>query len=479
MTAAYMQVNASVKSDTFFVKINTQVIIIKIGGMNMSRQLAEILGLLPQMFIQYKYFTACLDIRRRKPFFILSTGAIILIRLIIHSPEMFYIRTSIIVFTYVTIILIFSSKKWYVSLFSYLLFTLSTTAIEIFFVSVLNQYAIEMLYGENLILWLIVQIIFFIPFVVTVFLCYKLFNQLITASQTPGFTLFIWFLISQTAIILIFAVTLHSIDDNELFASVVSIAIILLSILSDIPLFRAIKRLSEQYLLKEKQIQAEHQLKIQLDYYKQLQSQISQTAKMRHDFRNQLQTLRILIENMQYDVAESQLEDISHKLSGISPAYTKNAIVEAVLRDKMQQCIDNQITLNAQINLPEVLSVDGTDLCSIFSNTLDNAIRANTNVEIHKRYINLSAFIQGEAMVLTASNPVSAEQSQVKSTNPETIHGRGLGLVILSDIAEQYGGWVKTERSDSIFEITVYINVPEIKLAMANIIQIGGMNNVS
>ena len=105
-------------------------------------------------------------------------------------------------------------------------------------------------------------------------------------------------------------------------------------------------------------------------------------------------------------------------------------------------------------------------LCSLLSNVLDNAIHANCTVEADKRYIDLSIFFQGEAMILTVANPVEPGYTYVKSTDPTSMQRRGLGLVILSDIAELYDGWIKTECNNDVFKITVYINMPEIKITI-------------
>ena len=92
----------------------------------------------------------------------------------------------------------------------------------------------------------------------------------------------------------------------------------------------------------------------------------------------------------------------------------------------------------------EVCSVAPLDLCSMFSNLLDNAIRACEELPEDKRIIDLSARNQGDYLLIRCDNPALEHPGN----QPQ---GTGYGKKILRDIAERYHGEFQTSFADGVF----------------------------
>lgn len=66
--------------------------------------------------------------------------------------------------------------------------------------------------------------------------------------------------------------------------------------LADVLLFRALRRYTQEQLAQKRSAILEEQLSQQLEYYRAVVARIEQTALLRHDLRNQLQTVQTLVD---------------------------------------------------------------------------------------------------------------------------------------------------------------------------------------
>lgn len=58
--------------------------------------------------------------------------------------------------------------------------------------------------------------------------------------------------------------------------------------------------------------------------------------------------------------------------------YCQNRVVNAVMSEKAKQCRKKNIELDAELMVPAALRMDALQICSLFSNLMDNAIEAVT-----------------------------------------------------------------------------------------------------
>lgn len=92
-------------------------------------------------------------------------------------------------------------------------------------------------------------------------------------------------------------------------------------------------------------------------------------------------------------------------------------------------------------------------LCSIFSNLIDNAVKAVVDVT-DRRYIELKAAQKYKNILISCSNSVSDTGKNGK-LDPQK--SSGYGLKILMDIALQYNGSFDIEIKNGVCEAVVMI----------------------
>jgi sensor histidine kinase regulating citrate/malate metabolism len=134
-----------------------------------------------------------------------------------------------------------------------------------------------------------------------------------------------------------------------------------------------------------------------------------------------------------------------------------NELINSVIYLNMQHCRSCGIECFHEItsNFPQDRELD---IAIILSNLLENAVRAEQNVEKNKRYIKVEIFRQNEKNNIVISNYI--EQS-VLLANPElkttkanrTEHG--LGLLSVRNIVSKYDGYVDIEEENNMFVVHV------------------------
>jgi signal transduction histidine kinase len=228
------------------------------------------------------------------------------------------------------------------------------------------------------------------------------------------------------------------------------LVVMIFFVAADVLLMRSIRSASEKAVAEERALWYEQLLKEQEQHYETLMADMEDAAKIRHDIRNQLQTVYALLQSGSHEQAKSQLDDIG-ALVNQAPSYCANPVINALLAVKAGQCESAGVALDCACDVPARLPIDGVELCSLFSNVLDNALRAARDSGQETPKVELRSGVQGNVFTLRCRNscPVQPEDT------PRP--GHGLGLEILRDLAARHDGEVQTDRADGIFTATVQL----------------------
>ena len=298
------------------------------------------------------------------------------------------------------------------------------------------------------------------------------FKKFTKRDTIQHFGTFILFPISQIMLIIVATYILGiRIDDtygiNSLnkmkteFAIIVIFAIIciVISVIADIILYRVQKENSTNDKLKENLELADYRNKLELQYYQQMQDNIEETRKIRHDFYNILSTM-----NDANKISGELKDEIETALINSSTASVcENNIVNLIILNKNKICLENGIELDADLDISEDISLSKLDLLRVFSNILDNAIEANLKSDnSKKRFINLSAKIRDNYLLISAKNPLSSEvikHNKKYETTKKQKNSHGFGMIILDDIAKKYDGELIVENDKNNFTTLISLKI--------------------
>lgn len=194
-----------------------------------------------------------------------------------------------------------------------------------------------------------------------------------------------------------------------------------------------------------------HVQELEKAHYEAVEQRLHEFLKIRHDYINQLTAAVSLIEQGHADQAAENLKLLTGKVAGSGKnPYCANGIVDAIVAEKAEICRERQIEFRADLKIGELAGISPVHLCSIFSNLLDNAIRAAGALTDGEPYVSVRAEVNGCYLTVKTVNP--AEDPALKKSDR-----RGLGQEILRDIAATYDGDFTGGYKDGIYTAVITV----------------------
>lgn len=187
----------------------------------------------------------------------------------------------------------------------------------------------------------------------------------------------------------------------------------------------------------------------QRTYVAEAQTRYEKTRAFRHDLQNHLSVLDGLLSAGRTEEARRYLEKLEAASAALAPpCRTGEAAVDALLGEKLALAEARGIPAEVSLRLPEDGALDAFDLCVIFANALDNALRAAAGAE-GEPFLRVRGERQGDFYRLEFENSCAA------GPPPEP----GTGLRNIRAAAEKYGGAVACEKSEGRFRLDVLLNI--------------------
>jgi two-component system, LytTR family, sensor histidine kinase AgrC len=211
---------------------------------------------------------------------------------------------------------------------------------------------------------------------------------------------------------------------------------------------------------------AERQLVLQKKYYAEVEKNLRAQQERLHDTRHHLVALSAM-------AAAGKLEDLGQYLarlleqSGRSGAarYCENEVANAVLGGYIAIAREKGIAVSAELDLPQELGIDEYELCTLFGNTLENAIEACQRIppdsELHPgRYIKLKSRVENGRLVIRIENSFHADPSIEKDSFASSKGARGgIGLESVKAVLYLYQGSWSCRRQGSAFLFSAVLNL--------------------
>jgi signal transduction histidine kinase len=207
--------------------------------------------------------------------------------------------------------------------------------------------------------------------------------------------------------------------------------------------------------IEEELRETRHRMELEKSHYEAVEQRRGELDKIRTDFNNKLAYIASFARSGEDDEAREGISVLAEKINRTKEnPYCTIPVINAILTEKERSCVVAGIDLSVDLHLPHAIAVEPMHLCSIFSNILDNAIAASMKAQCaEKPVIRVSTLADGDYLFIKVVNP---------SDEPKTpISGRGYGLRIISELAEQYGGDFQCNYRDGMFTAVVSLMVAE------------------
>ena len=213
-----------------------------------------------------------------------------------------------------------------------------------------------------------------------------------------------------------------------------------------------------------------------LEYEREMQTLVLESARQsltrqrqnqeqariyRHDMRHHLALINGYAAEGNLEKIKEYLSQTEMEIDAITPKrYCANETVNLVLSSFEAKSAEMNVTLCIEANLPETLSISDTELCSLFSNALENAIFAASKlIEKKARRVYLRTLVNNNKLLISTKNAyagtIQMEGEFPKSSNHQP--GHGFGIKSMAAIVTQHGDLYSFETSGNIFTLQLML----------------------
>ena len=205
-----------------------------------------------------------------------------------------------------------------------------------------------------------------------------------------------------------------------------------------------------------KQKESEIQLEMQAEHYQDLAEKNRDIRRFRHDIKNNLLALDILLSDGKYDEAKKYIDSMNESVKETENRFsTGSYLADAILSHKADEIKNDKLDIEFSGTVPSE-RISNNDLCTILTNSIDNAARACKEVAPCK--INVTSDETEKGCTITVSNPV-LKKVEIKNdsikTSKKDAQNHGFGIENIKKVAEKYRGFVRLSCTDSEFTIKV------------------------
>ena len=140
-------------------------------------------------------------------------------------------------------------------------------------------------------------------------------------------------------------------------------------------------------------------------HYREVDNMYRQIRGWRHDYRNHIQTMKVLAANGDMDAIKAYLDELDTDLNTVDTVVkTGNAMADAILNSKISLAQSKFITVHCDAHIPVKLKMSELDLCCIIGNLFDNAIEASLSLPEAERLIRVYMDMKGTQLYISFTN---------------------------------------------------------------------------
>lgn len=273
--------------------------------------------------------------------------------------------------------------------------------------------------------------------------------------------LYLLFLVYQV-MVLSFFISSYSIWNTTAYLE--CLTLITFSLIIDIGVIYSLHRLSDRLQKEQEYHNLNEQRNQTYQYYQTIQRHMQEMRLKKHDYVNFIHTIHALLppNELTGPVQNLFTETIDELNRHTRAIYCENDIVNAVLSIKKETTGSHDIKTEFVVQVPKDIPIDSAELCSLFSNLLDNGIEANLQLEPQNRSISCRAQTQPGFLIIKTENPydsIKTSQGKLRTTKTKHREDHGLGLLLIENIAARYHGSVEITTKDHVFQVVVILEL--------------------
>jgi len=203
-------------------------------------------------------------------------------------------------------------------------------------------------------------------------------------------------------------------------------------------------------------------LKVSREYYNSMTSHMKEVRSIKHDMNAHVNALESYLETDDVTGAKNYLARMKEhqKYSNTRLVNVGNELVSAVLSDIMKRGNNELVALECEGVLPSKLQVEDFDLCTIFSNLINNSAEACNRLAEKEKKISLRINVLQNSVTIVCENPIEWELDTDKlkgSTFKPDKANHGFGLYNIEKTISKYNGEMKLSAEGGSFVVKILL----------------------
>lgn len=201
----------------------------------------------------------------------------------------------------------------------------------------------------------------------------------------------------------------------------------------------------------------ENQIKNQIAHYEAIDTMRKEYHSFRHDYLNHMKCIRSLVQSGNNIEAEEYIAELSNAEIISKPTFESgNHILDAIISDKSAEAEK----LNIRIIPRGVFSdsINPIDVCTIFSNLLDNAIEACSKLS-EPSEITVELKKQQGYQLISVQNPYNGTVNDKLFTTKSDKEHHGFGLVNVKNAVNRYDGEFVCSQCNGVFLVQITLKI--------------------
>ncbi|WP_346047037.1 sensor histidine kinase [Paraclostridium tenue] len=202
------------------------------------------------------------------------------------------------------------------------------------------------------------------------------------------------------------------------------------------------------------------------NYYKEIKNEKDKVRFLHHDMKNHMICIRNLCEDGNIEKVLEYIDSMEININNYNKLNkdfnTGNMILDSILRVKKSICIEKNINFYVDMDFSKGNFMDMVDICTIFSNLIDNAIEACDkiyNYDIPKKIILKSKYIDGFCIISIKNTKINEikQRKNLFLTNKKNSYMHGIGLNNVRKVTEKYFGQINFTYYKNTFIVRAMI----------------------
>jgi len=258
-----------------------------------------------------------------------------------------------------------------------------------------------------------------------------------------------------------FGMSLQILSEYSGATSVFSILITLeLCLITGIVISLVVEGQQKKYYVEQNQLKEEY-IRTQQDYYKLIYEKDKEMRSFRHDVANQIGLLQMLIEQGKMEEAKQQLTGISHDFhqAAVQKVQVGNEMLDAILSMMNQKAVEKGVKLEISGELQNESRHNVYELCTIFSNAINNAIEA-CDMLGREKTVRIKLMEHNQSLCCIFENPANEVMYQAViegNTTKEDAENHGHGVKNIRRAVERLEGEMEYRYEDGKIRLEIML----------------------